>query len=1324
MRSEKRAVFSEGAQFPKGLFITVLSLSVLPFVLSLLGADFRMRYLEVTEAFRITITATILISLFTGTLCLAHYALERSRITFILGVSLIGTAVLSGFQLFASYMFGEGVYREFFITVSSGAVDLFPAVLILAGVLILLRNKYDSDLDKRTGRYLIASSVLMGIALGIIYFLSESGPKSGAPIALTLPARIWSLTPMAFVIAAALASEYYTSAKRTLLSYVLEITLIPLLASEIFTTLVSSLFPGEHFLYADFLKALACFTPFIGLTLEYSRNYREKKYIENKTRDTESRIESLTEKNRAAVEKLEGRIKGLKEAEDFHETLSAGSPYGVYIITDGRLAYVNRVFEGLTGYTAKELAGSKVDALVSPDDRDEHGSYVRGIIDGTRDEPCKYRIINRKRQTVWVAETASKIMHSGNESILGCVVDITSARHAEEMLRTLSTSSPLGIYIVQDGVIKYVNRQFCEYTGYGEEDLIGTSAEGLVLYLDRDTVKEKSGQMLERRSSEPYEYRILSKGGEIKWLTETVTGIRFRDRNAVLGSVADITERRRVEIMLRTLSTSSPIGIYIVQDGEFKFVNPQLQEFSGYTEEELLGSKSVWYIYEEDRPSVRQNAIRMLKGELSAPYEYRTVRKDGTVMWSMEVVRSIQYMGKEAVLGTLMDVSERKQAEELFETLSTGTPIGVFIIQDSKFVFVNPQFEEFMGYGKDELMGTNPWKLVHPLDRDDVREKSKRMQEGGRKLPYEYRVVDKRGETRWVMETSTSIQYRGRHAILGSLMDISEMKKAEEELKLAKDAAEAANQAKTEFLANVSHEIRTPLNAIVGMTELMLDSSLSSEQQETLRVIESSSDALLSLINEILDFSRIEVGQMEIEEEPFSLKELVEGVADSLSVRAFEKGLELVCYINHNVPDRLIGDMTRIRQVLVNLVINAIKFTDAGEVFINLENMKPVDGDEVELQFKVTDTGIGIPEEHGEMIFEKFSQVDSSTTRTFGGAGLGLSISKSLVELMNGKIWFESEVGNGSTFYFSLPLKLDWEKEARVARVQPNFRGTPVLIVDDNGTNRSVLRKMLSLWGFEVMDSSGGRAALSLLHNMDRKPPLIIVDKQMPGMDGIEFTEHVRNSIGSGIKILLLTSWGGMNFSDIKDRGIDETIVKPVKSAKLYDAVSRLVKEDAYITERDQRPGSPLDSLRAKDRVKPRILVVDDTPDNQNLAKRILELCGYEVDVASSGREGAEAACGNAYDVILMDIQMPVMDGFESTRVIREWEKANRTDRTPIIAVTAHALMGYREKCLESDLDDYITKPLTRKHLHDMVKKWLEARGSAVSGSPGVDVGA
>ncbi|HKQ32685.1 MAG TPA: PAS domain S-box protein, partial [Thermodesulfobacteriota bacterium] len=388
--------------------------------------------------------------------------------SFILGVSLMGTAVISGFQLFASYMFGEGVYREFFVNVSEGAVDLFPAVLILAGVLILLRKKTDEDFERKTGRYLIAGSVILGISLGIIYFLAESGPRSGTPGPRTLWAQIWGLSPMVSVIAAAFASEYYTSKSRTALSYVLEITLIPLLASEVFVTLVSSLFPGEHFLYADFLKVLACFIPFIGLTLEYSKNYREKKYALRKLRDAESRLESAAGQNRAEVERLEGRLKELGDSVEFREALSARAPYGAYVVTDGRLVYVNPRFSAMTGYTWKELIGSKMDALVSPEDREERGEHIRGIDGGVSAEACKYRIVNRKGQSVWVSETLSEIMYMGSESILGNVVDITYARHVEEMLRTLSASSPLGIYIVQDGEIKYVNRQFCEYTGYGE----------------------------------------------------------------------------------------------------------------------------------------------------------------------------------------------------------------------------------------------------------------------------------------------------------------------------------------------------------------------------------------------------------------------------------------------------------------------------------------------------------------------------------------------------------------------------------------------------------------------------------------------------------------------------------------------------------------------------------------------------------------------------------------------------------------------------------------------------------------------------------------
>ncbi len=1318
MKFAIRNIKSEDLSFPKGILVAVLTVSLLPFVLSLLGADFRFRDMEFLAAFNMALTVIISIALFTGILSLAHYALERNRYTFLLGVSLLGTAVISGFQLFAPNIFADTAYRQFFIAVSTPAVDLFPAVIIIAGALLLLGRASREEFEKRTGLFLIVSSVLIGLSIGIIYALTKSGPASGEFARRSASLHLWGLLPMAAVFAAGLTVEIFGRKRRTLFHYVLLLTLIPLLASEVYVIIVSSLFPGDNFLYADFLKVFACFVPFLGLAAGYTRTYRDKYYTERKLREAEANFTREAELNRAEVGRLEEKVREMRASEEFYEAVSGNSPNGIYIISEGRLEYVNSRFSKLTGYDREKLLGSAIDGVVLHEDREKREALSRDMLDGMGVAPYQYRIVNKKGQAVWVSETVTKITYGGREALLGSVADITETKHIEDMLWTLSNSSPMGIYIVQDGEIKYVNNQYCEYTGYGEKELLGTSADRIILYLDRDTVKQGAREMIESGQKTPYEYRIINKDGEVKWFTETVTKIKYRDRSAILGSVADITDRRRVEVMLRTLSTSSPIGIYIVQDGEFKFVNPQLLKFIGYSEEEILGSKSLWYVFGDDRKSVRENAVRMLRGEDHAPYEYRVIRKDGSIMWTMEVVRSIQYMGKEAVLGTIMDVSERKQAEELFETLSTGTPIGVFIIQDSKFQYVNPQFEEFVGYLRDELIGTNPWKLIHQQDREGVKEKSRQMLKGERRVPYEYRIVSKGGDVSWVMETTTSIQYRGRQAVLGSFMDITERKKTEAELQDAKEAAEAASQAKTEFLANVSHEIRTPLNVIMGMTELTLDTELSGEQEETLRVIQSSSKALLSLINDILDFSRIEVGQMDIQETAFSVRDLVEGVAETMSVRAFEKGLELVCHIEHDVPDSLRGDVTRIRQVLMNLVVNSIKFTDAGDVLIKAEKIKQEDGKTVEVQFGVSDTGIGISDEHREKIFEKFSQVDNSTTRTFGGAGLGLSISKSLVELMGGRIWFESETGKGSTFYISLPLKIDWEREGKVARVIPNFRGTRVLVVGDNNTHRLVLKRMLSLWGFDVSEAAGGRAALSLLGGMENKPALLIVDKQMTGMDGVEFSREARKLFGEEIRIILLTSLGGINLSEIKESGVDESIVKPVKSSKLYDAARRLIKVDAGRKETDGvRAGDGLsESSEALSNAPPRILVVDDTPDNQNLARRILEIGGYSVDLASGGEESVAAVSGNDYDLILMDVQMPVMDGFEATRAIRDWESEKGKERMPIIALTAHAIQGYREKCLESDMDDYITKPIKKQALLDMVSKWLSAR--RVAGVP------
>ena len=524
------------------------------------------------------------------------------------------------------------------------------------------------------------------------------------------------------------------------------------------------------------------------------------------------------------------------------------------------------------------------------------------MLSGSLEKPYRYRIKNKNGLSVWVSEKVSKTLFGDGDAVLGTVKDITDTRRAEEMLGTLSQSSHAGLYISLDGILKYVNPEFCRYTGRSEEELLNSQSEDYIDPGDRPKAINNRNNMLITGGHDPYEYRLSRRNGEPLWVMETVREINFMGRKAALSTVTDITDRRRVEAMLRTLSNSSPIGIYIVQSGEYKYVNPEFQKYLGYSEQELIDSVALTYVYTEDRGKSRKLASSMLNGENKNPYHYRLVKSDGSLMWVMEVVRSIMYQGEAAMLGTVMDISERIQAEELFETLSEGTPIGVYILQDHKFQYINPELEKLLDYKSEELLDTNQWKLVYPQDRSEVREKSALMLKGQRQNPYEYRIINRSGQVKWVMETVTSIQYRGRQAILGSFMDISERKKSEVEIFEAKEAAEAANLAKSEFLANMSHEIRTPLNAIVGMTDLALETELSSEQRGTMRVIQSSSESLLGLINDILDFSRIEAGQMEIEKTDMSLRKFIGDVTESQSLRAFKKGIDLLYYVEEDVP--------------------------------------------------------------------------------------------------------------------------------------------------------------------------------------------------------------------------------------------------------------------------------------------------------------------------------------------------------------------------------------------------------------------------------------
>ncbi|MBP88561.1 MAG: hybrid sensor histidine kinase/response regulator [Planctomycetaceae bacterium] len=788
---------------------------------------------------------------------------------------------------------------------------------------------------------------------------------------------------------------------------------------------------------------------------------------------------------------------------------------------------------------------------------------------------------------------------------------------------------------------------------------------------------------------------------------------------------SEIDERERAERELgrseaHYFSLIENLPIHVIRKdvkGRFTLASPSFCELVGIPLKELLGKTDfdlypdlLAQKYRADDQSVieRREVINDVE---------RNQLPDGTVSYVQVIKMPIMNNSDEVVgiQGIFWDVTARMQAEDQLRDsearkraiFETAMDCMIFMDEGGVILEVNRAALRVLECKREEVVGYEFADIfVAPVSQKRYRESIERYQGAGemgsmlgRRIEVE--LQRKTGEV-FIAEMATQpIPVKDSAGFGMFLRDITERKRNESDLRRAKEAAEAANRAKSLFLANMSHEIRTPMNAIIGITDLLLDSRLAPAHRDYLTIIQESADSLLTVINDILDFSKIEAGKLELDKTDFELRERLGDVMKSLGVRAHAKGLELACHIDPEVPTWLTGDHNRLRQIIVNLVGNAIKFTHEGEVLVRVVPAR-IDDEHALLKFSVADTGIGIPEERRDAIFAAFEQADNSMTRRYGGTGLGLAISMRLAKLLGGEIWLDDQVRSGSTFHFTARVRLAEEPPGDPAFKARSLRDLRVLVVDDNQTNRRILEEMLCAWGMRPTCVEGADQAFERLREIrsdEEGFDLVLLDAQMPDVDGFTLASQLlADSEYASCVIMMLTSANGI--AKCEELGLAAYLLKPIKQSELFDAIAFAMQHDTADPEivaevTDAAPRKPLN-----------ILLVEDSLVNQKLAVGLLESRGHSLQIANNGREAVSAVNKQRFDLVLMDIQMPELDGLEATTLIRARERGTAT-HVPIMAMTAHAMKGDREACLASGMDGYISKPIRAAKLFETIEEVL-----------------